>query len=74
MNKDRVVRCDCQKYLYLSDIPNGDTYEKGVQFEYFPVEKNLFDLCNSNGNYETTVNKENQNEYTIDDAKVSIIF
>ena len=74
MNKDRVVRCDCQKYLYISDNSVSDTYEKGVQFEYSNAEKNLFDLCDSNGNYETTVNKEDQNEYTTDDAEVSIIF
>ena len=73
MDRDRAVRCDCQKYLYISDNTDSHTYSRGVQLGYSTAEKNLFDLCDSNGIYETDVNKEDQNNYTNNNSAVSIM-
>jgi len=55
MEKDRVVRCGCEKYLtiYEQDAGTSTTYQKGIRFELSADLTNLFDLCGETESYIT---------------------
>jgi hypothetical protein len=70
MDKDRAVRCGCNKYLHLysQDSSVSDTYKLGLKFSYAIDIDNVFDLCDGTSDYvtEPTTNMEETNLYTND--------
>jgi len=58
LDKDKAVRCGCNKYLeFYEDITSGTSYGKGVKLGYSVDLINLFDMCDGGTSYATDKTK-----------------
>lgn len=61
LNRDRAVRCGCNKYLSIFEQNEraSTTYKRGNQKALSNDELNLFDLCGGSKNYVTEIEGSN---------------
>jgi len=75
MEKDRSVRCGCDKYLtiYEQDTAISTTYQRSIRFDYSGDLTNLFDLCGGTDAYITDSgdNQEGADLNLVDDFPVT---
>ena len=75
--KDRVARCGCDKYLTIYGQSNSEsaTYSQGVRKGLSTDSVNLFNLCDTNGDYDLNTNQEisGKNLATQETEKVTLI-
>lgn len=70
IDKDRAVRCGCDKYLqlYSLDTSESTTYQRGIQYDYELANDNVYDLCGGTSAYvtEKSTSMEETNQYSAD--------
>lgn len=62
IGQDRAVRCGCYKYMYIHDASASTSMRRAERFGMASTSRDggelLFDLCDQDGVYESTDNKE----------------